>query len=162
MSPEYNQREDRSALYFRGVLLPSGIAVPGARPEPASPGPGHYYRDTGIGSDGKGRPASAPKSRSTSQNASFGSAPRNVTLRTMIRDDVVFHGKGHDVDIGPGQYTLPNTFCKKSFNVRVGDGNRKGLSRPPSAGASTTYRPYTPNPFSTPPRKAHGKGTYTH
>ena len=48
----------------------------------------------------------------------------------MIRDDVVFHGKGHDVDIGPGQYTLPNTFCKNQ-GKRMGRGPI--LTRPKQA-----------------------------
>jgi hypothetical protein len=147
MSPE-SRPVDRSFHYTSGVIVPTGLALPGSPLNRSTPGPGYYGRPiTAVRSspffeklkfawplqEGKrSRPNSADAGLRTSY---MGTSQRLAAPSAVIKDGVLFSSISQNVGVGPGHYSTPDNLVKKSFNTRAGSGRtpKKSASSAPSS-----------------------------
>lgn len=146
---------DRSFHYTAGVIVPTGLALPGSPLNRSTPGPGYYGRPitavsnfqgvfhailiNGCFQEKKSRPSSADLSP---RSSSMGTSQRLAAPTAVIKDGVMFSSISQNVGVGPGHYDTHDTLVKKSFNARASSGRtpQKSASSAPNSPASASVR----------------------
>mmetsp|Transcript_7193 Transcript_7193/g.7289 ORF Transcript_7193/g.7289 Transcript_7193/m.7289 type:complete len:325 (-) Transcript_7193:389-1363(-) len=152
MTPE-KDRVDRSHYFVNGVLLPGGGIARSGSPTSRriNPGPGHYNMDRSILSPAQNKSAQRPRSAGARPSSAFGHSTTNLhkpngTMGTagtngtsfgqnspnksVLKGGIVYTCIDHDSKlVGPGYYNVGDSMVKKSFNVRITDGNAAAGAR---------------------------------
>lgn len=138
MSPICKNNLSRSDYYINGQIA-DGIYVQKSSDRNKFPGPGQYSPSNNESQEIKSRTSlrrsiSSPsivRSNSLGRSISreMSASPRMAPTSAIVRNGILFSSREINLNAtGPGYYSPQTSLLKKSYNVRVSDGNKKGVS----------------------------------
>lgn len=144
MSPNFEGRKERHKSYTDSVMSNknNGLCATGGYDSNSTPGPGHYntYNEVMPLKRSPRAPFDPEQSSRLSPHGGINSgSPRVLHPTASLKNGVLFQGKAEEhATIGPGHYYNAQVddkqLLKKSFNVRVSNGNSPRGRRSTSPG----------------------------